>query len=99
MTEDWEAYFSLITLCLDSPGKNTGQYQSRLPFPSPGDPPDPGIELGLLHFRQILYRLSHQMKITEVQTSHPPLIQGSANNAESKHKVIREKYASQSSVI
>ena len=32
------------------------EYWSRLPFPSPGDLPDPG----LLHCRQILYRLSHR---------------------------------------
>ena len=27
---------------------------------SPGDLPDPGLDLGLQHCRQILYRLSHQ---------------------------------------
>ena len=35
-----------------------------LPFPSPGDLPDPGIKSAadsrLLHWRQILYHLSHQ---------------------------------------
>ena len=31
-----------------------------LPFPSPGDLPDPGIKPGLLHYRRILYHLSHQ---------------------------------------
>ena len=36
------------------------EYWNGLPFPSPGDLPDPGIEPGLLHYRQILYRLSHQ---------------------------------------
>ena len=40
----------------DSPSKNW----NGLPFPSPGDLPDPWIEPGLLHCRQILYRLSHQ---------------------------------------
>ena len=30
------------------------EYWNRLPFSSPG------IELGLLHYRQILYHLSHQ---------------------------------------
>ena len=35
-------------------------YWSGLPFPSPGDLPDPGTELGLLHCRQMLYPLSHQ---------------------------------------
>ena len=32
---------------------------SGMPFPSPRDLPDPGIELGLLLCRQILYSLSH----------------------------------------
>ena len=36
------------------------EYSSGLPFPPPGDLPDPGIELGLPHCRQMLYRLSHQ---------------------------------------
>ena len=33
---------------------------SWLPFPFPGNLPDPGIELGLLYHSQILYHLSHQ---------------------------------------
>ena len=33
---------------------------SGLPFPSPGGLPDPGIEPGLPHCRQTLYRLSYQ---------------------------------------
>ena len=36
------------------------EYWSGLPFPSPGDLPDPGIEPGLLHWRQMLSPLSHQ---------------------------------------
>ena len=36
------------------------EYWSGLPFPSPGDLPNPGIELGLPHCRQTLYCLSHQ---------------------------------------
>ena len=36
------------------------EYLSGLPFPSPGDLPDPEIDSGLLHCRQILYSLSHQ---------------------------------------
>jgi len=35
----------------DSRGK---EYWSGQPFPSPGDHPDPGVEPGLLHCRQIL---------------------------------------------
>ena len=33
---------------------------SGLPFPSPGDLPNPGIDPSLPHCRQMLYRLSHQ---------------------------------------
>ena len=36
------------------------EYWSGLPFPSPGDLPDPGSNPGLLHCRQMLYHLSHQ---------------------------------------
>ena len=36
------------------------EYWSGLLFPSPEDLPDPGITPGLLHCRQILYRLNHQ---------------------------------------
>ena len=44
------------------------EYWSGLPFPSPGDLPDPGIEPrspagSLLHCRQILYQLSHHIYI------------------------------------
>ena len=34
------------------------EYWSGLPFPSPRDLPDPGLNMGLLHCRQILYHLS-----------------------------------------
>ena len=36
------------------------EYWSRLPFPTLGDLPDPGIQPGLPHCRQNLYYLSHQ---------------------------------------
>ena len=36
------------------------EYWSGLPFPSPGDLPKQRWNPGLLHCRQILYRLSHQ---------------------------------------
>ena len=39
---------------------------SGLPFPSPEDLPDPGIEPGLPHCRQALYRLSHQGSPTHI---------------------------------
>ena len=43
-----------------SMGFSRQEYWSRLPFPSPGDLPDPGIEPSLPHCRQTLYRLSCQ---------------------------------------
>ena len=36
------------------------EYWSGLPFPYPGDLPNPGIQPDFLHCRQILYRLCHQ---------------------------------------
>ena len=51
-------------------GFSRQEYSSGLPFPSPGDLPDPGSNLSLPHCRQMLYRLSHQrspkIKITQV---------------------------------
>ena len=43
-----------------SMGFSRQEYWSGLPFPSPGDLPNPEIELGLLHCRQTIYCLSHQ---------------------------------------
>ena len=43
-----------------SVGFSRQEYWSGLPFPSPGDLPDPGIDPGLPHCRQTLYRLRHQ---------------------------------------
>ena len=52
------------TVALQAPlslGFSRQEYCSGLPFPSPGDLPDAGIEPpGLLHCRQILYHLIHQ---------------------------------------
>ena len=42
------------------PGIFQARYWSGLPFPSPGDLLDPGIEPGLPSCRQTLYHLSHQ---------------------------------------
>ena len=70
-----------------SMGFSRQEYWSGLPFPSSGDLPDPGIELGLLHCRQILYHLRHQRSpkaqrravnhlelCSEVSRSTPPKI-------------------------
>ena len=36
------------------------EYWSGQPFPSPGDLPNPGVNQGFPHCRQILYQLSYQ---------------------------------------
>ena len=41
-------------------GFSRQEYWSGLPFPSPGYFPIQGLNPGLLHCRQTLYRLSHQ---------------------------------------
>ena len=43
-----------------STGLSRQEYWSELPFPSPGDLPNPASNLGLPHCRQILYQLSHK---------------------------------------
>ena len=53
---------TLWTVACQAPlsmGFSRQEYWSGLPFPSPGDLPDPGIEPGLQPCRQILYHLSH----------------------------------------
>ena len=61
------------------PGSSVhGILQARIlkwqPVPSPGDLPDPGIEPGLPHGRQILYHLSHLVASTE---GSPAFVRGS----------------------
>ena len=46
-----------------SMGFSRQEYWSGLPFPSPGNLPDPGLNPGLLHCRQIVYCLSHQVSL------------------------------------
>ena len=48
------------------------EYWSGLPFPSPGDLPDPGME-PCRHCRQTLYRLSHQGSLGATQVVKPVL--------------------------
>ena len=43
-----------------SMGFSRQEYWSGLPFPTPGNFPDPGAEPDLLHCRQTCYHLSHQ---------------------------------------
>ena len=55
-------FATLWTVACQAPlsmGFSRQEYWNGLPFPSPGDLPDPGIKLGLLYYRWILYRLSH----------------------------------------
>ena len=49
------------TVCQDplSMGFSKQEYWSGLLFPSPRDLPNPGLNPGLLHCRQILYQLSY----------------------------------------
>ena len=49
------------------------EYWSGLPFPSPGDLPNPGIKPGLLHCRQILYHLNHRGRTPEVVYTRPQI--------------------------
>ena len=50
-----------------SMGFSRQEYCSGLPFPSPGDLPDPRIEPRLLHCRQILYCLSHHGSLSTLK--------------------------------
>ena len=54
------------------------EYWSGLPFPSPGDLPNPGIKPGLLHCRQILYHLSHQGSLWTLEWVACPFSRGSS---------------------
>ena len=67
MQSESEVTQSCLTLCDPvayqaplSMGFSRQWYWSGLPFPSPGDLPNPGIEPGLPNYRQTLYHLSHQ---------------------------------------
>ena len=57
------------------------EYWSGLPFPSPGDFPDPGIKPGSPACRQTLYCLSHRLENAAVatRTSLPPPLGGAAS--------------------
>ena len=72
-----EAAQSCPTLCdpmdcslpqAPSMGFSRQEYWSGLPFPSPGDLPDPGWNPGLPHCRQTLCRLSHQGSLSICST-------------------------------
>ena len=57
------------------------EYWSELPFPSPGDLPDPGLNPDLLHCRQIVYCLSLQgspLILTDTSLHMWAIIRGNA---------------------
>uniref|UniRef100_A0AAA9TN85 Actin-binding LIM protein 2 n=1 Tax=Bos taurus TaxID=9913 RepID=A0AAA9TN85_BOVIN len=54
-------------------GFSRQEYWSGLPFPSPGDLPNPGSNPGLPHCRHMLYHLSHQgSPVSEPQAAPSP---------------------------
>ena len=85
---DWDEGVGLVTKScptLETPwtvahqthlsmGFSRQEYWSGLPFPPPGDLPDPGIEPGLLHCRQILYRLSYEGSPVVLEKAEEPEI-------------------------
>ena len=54
-------------------GFSRQEYWSGLPFPSPGDLPDPGNEPSLLHCRQIRYHVSYREDCQECPFKQPSL--------------------------
>ena len=52
------------------------EYWSGLPFPSPGDLPNPRVEPGLPHCRRILYQLSHQGSPSIIIKFHKNILLG-----------------------
>ena len=58
-----DSFLTPLTVACQAPlsmGFSRQEYWSGLPFPSPGDLPDSGLNGGLLHCRQIFYCLSRQ---------------------------------------
>ena len=50
-------------------GFSRQEHWSRLPFPSPGDFPEPGLNPDFLNCRQMLYHLSHPGKAVAISSS------------------------------
>ena len=71
------------TLAYQAPlsmGFSRQQYWSGLPFPSPGDLRNPGIEPRSQHCRQTLYRLSHLWEILKDREAWPGAVHGVAKS-------------------
>ena len=63
VTQSCDHSLILWTVACQAPpsmGFSRQEYWSGLPFPSPGDLLDPGIDSDLPHYGQTLYHLSHQ---------------------------------------
>ena len=60
MSDSFETLWTIACQAPLSMEFSREEYWSELPFPSPGELPDPGSNLGLLHCRQIIYHLSYQ---------------------------------------
>ena len=74
-----------------SMGFSRQEYWSGLPFPSPGDLPDQGLNSGLQHCKQRLYLLSHQ----EARKLIPSLISNYLNppfGSQGKSRRLNEDY-------
>ena len=54
-----------------SMGFSRQEYWSGLPFPSPRDLPDPGMNPGLLHFRKILYPVCYEGSLLSITLHNP----------------------------
>ena len=51
-------------------GFSRQEYWSELPFPSPEDLPDPGIEPRFLHCRQILYQMNYEESLKNYKSQY-----------------------------
>ena len=60
MSDSFRPHGTVACQAPPSTGFSRQEYWSGVPCPSPGDLPDPGIGLGLLHCRQTHYHLSDQ---------------------------------------
>ena len=60
MSDSFETLWTIACQAPLSMEFSREEYWSELPSPSPGELPDPGSNLGLLHCRQIIYHLSYQ---------------------------------------
>ena len=83
-----------------STGFSRQEYWSGLPFPSPGDLPNPGSNPGLPHCRQTLYRLSHQGRLLNLRVHQNCVSRLNLMNIKVKPKALEiEKYQKYYSMV